>query len=145
MEFYLHLQQIVSGFRKFQFPTGWNSTLWRRLGYCGRIVSIPNGMEFYSNYAFWCSQYTNCFKSQRDGILQLPLIAEILGKNGFNSQRDGILQINACFFAFYKDVSIPNGMEFYLDARPFLTNCLWFQFPTGWNSTLKPVWEQSPH
>ena len=85
------------------------------------------------------------FNSQRDGILQLPLIAEILGKNGFNSQRDGILQINACFFAFYKDVSIPNGMEFYLDARPFLTNCLWFQFPTGWNSTLKPVWEQSPH
>ena len=32
---------------KFQFPTGWNSTFIKTYSMPHKIVSIPNGMEFY--------------------------------------------------------------------------------------------------
>ena len=100
--------------RPFQFPTGWNST--PRLGF---LVG-----SYYS------------FNSQRDGILldsaafkssivlafQFPTgwnstrVCKTCadGKDGFNSQRDGILLVPPRQRKASKDVSIPNGMEFYL-------------------------------
>ena len=98
---------------KFQFPTGWNSTIspenWSIIlsGFNSQrdgilrlsdsllprnsYVSIPNGMEFYQG----CRLYRRLFRC-------------------FNSQRDGIL-----LFSFRSDL-----LKFPL-----------FQFPTGWNST----------
>ena len=76
-------------------------------------VSIPNGMEFYP--MCWCL-FLGCFC--------------------FNSQRDGILPCLYGGCARGCKVSIPNGMEFYR-SRPFrYLSAEWFQFPTGWNSTL---------
>ena len=42
------LLRLLSARRKFQFPTGWNSTLKTRWKLSERLVSIPNGMEFYA-------------------------------------------------------------------------------------------------
>ena len=53
-------------------------------------VSIPNGMEFYSQ-----------------------LYVKRIKTACFNSQRDGILLKVADRIVVYLDVSIPNGMEFY--------------------------------
>ena len=105
------LYDLVGG---FQFPTGWNSTKSRPD--CSRRskVSIPNGMEFYlatlKRYARGGS-----FNSQRDGILLCPYFSLSFLLNCFNSQRDGILLKRK------RAADISN---------------LWFQFPTGWNSTL---------
>ena len=101
--------------------------------YAKTIVSIPNGMEFYTmldntiNYAIG-------FNYQRDGILPFyftfsVLIYLVSIPNGmefyditelgvsaeicFNSQRDGILLIYHADLTHAYDVSIPNGMEFY--------------------------------
>ena len=75
----------------FQFPTGWNSTrnwsiLWNRK----RIVSIPNGMEFYAPKRIEAAAHF-CFNSQRDGILRYVSMVKFADDEGFNSQRDGIL------------------------------------------------------
>ena len=97
------------------------------------------------------------FNSQRDGILLLSSIANILRLKSFNSQRDGILpkrhrhskQLRIVsipngmefyfeslpFFTLRNRVSIPNGMEFYDTASAAVTFSKEFQFPTGWNST----------
>ncbi len=78
----------------------------------------------------------------------------------FNSQRDGILLRHSKHPHSAHEVSIPNGMEFYLITMPYSaeTNvgfnsqrdgilrytqsgigfCEEFQFPTGWNSTQAP-------
>ena len=99
-------------------------------------VSIPNGMEFYLAFLFLF--YLLC--------------------RSFNSQRDGILQRHKAPRLDQKIVSIPNGMEFYISesSRYIQPDCsfnsqrdgilpysgifssdpdVWFQFPTGWNST----------
>ena len=77
------------------------------------IVSIPNGMEFYSSLGYFL-QFQRCFNSQRDGILLAPENERYVEAEGFNSQRDGILLFYEKFFRFLKfQVSIPNGMEFY--------------------------------
>ena len=76
-------------------------------------VSIPNGMEFYRAYSssvkitarFQFPTGWNSTNNQR----QLHLILY-----GFNSQRDGILRRRKRIgWYFSKEVSIPNGMEFY--------------------------------
>ncbi len=57
--------------------------------------------------------------------------------SSFNSQRDGILLKRTNAERKIKRVSIPNGMEFYMDK--FITDNvekIRFQFPTGWNSTI---------
>ena len=93
---------------------GWNST--QRHGLRDEVyhVSIPNGIEFY---------LVACFSLRLSFIVSIPNGMEfyqILQGEAcavsvrFNSQRDGILRYG-------------NG------------NCIvdhWFQFPTGWNSTL---------
>ena len=130
------LVPIWRGFLKFQFPTGWNSTKWSSAGFCNvsksfnsqrdrilpkwhfdakqlRVVSIPNGMEFY--------------------IEKIKAETEIAS---FNSQRDGILPVNLAVCYLSRSVSIPNGMEFYLISSLLGVISSRFQFPTGWNSTL---------
>ncbi len=87
----LSLISILSRFR-FQFPTGWNSTLVKNLG------SSTNNFSF---------------NSQRDGILLWTEKLFPSFRNCFNSQRDGILLFDGANF-----VNKPK-----------------FQFPTGWNST----------
>ena len=105
------------------------------------VVSIPNGMEFYDVTSFFPSRperfnsqrdgilldnFTNLqsygagFNSQRDGILQIVVYAIFLHIGGFNSQRDGILRIAK-----------------HIDSERIL-----FQFPTGWNSTVR-MWPLS--
>jgi len=118
----------------FQFPTGWNSTL-VALGPLNVLrVSIPNGMEFYSNAITKEQAKTESFNSQRDGILHFIFLFAIqyimfqfpTGWNStetsagqknaiarFNSQRDGILPQHHLKFKQSYGVSIPNGMEFY--------------------------------
>ena len=160
MEFYLKKGELLILSGMFQFPTGWNSTI--RLGdisYNLQDVSIPNGMEFYrARFASFIGKQS--FNSQRDGILlkflwirSEPYLVSI--PNGmefylllrlytlcflcFNSQRDGILLKVADRIIVYLDVSIPNGMEFYEDHYRVEKEDAMFQFPTGWNSTLKKV------
>ena len=121
------------------------------------LVSIPNGMEFYQG----CRSYrrlSRCFNSQRDRIL-LRLMRFYLRLNFvsipngmefyqsflpqaafyiccFNSQRDGILLFYANHLCTAsRRVSIPNGMEFYIRVWLDGISDVWFQFPTGWNST----------
>ena len=163
---------------EFQFPTGWNSTLWRTRMPYPKIVSIPNGMEFYKelkqlllsrgkfqfptgwNSTLALSQifswYAVSFNSQRDGILrsrrrkkwervrfQFPTgwNSTELEKtkselaDGFNSQRDGILHKTQIEMRTIPEVSIPNGMEFYMILLIGGVDYMAFQFPTGWNST----------
>ena len=118
----------------FQFPTGWNSTqsldlscehrncfnsqrdgilpqsiLWERRRFS---VSIPNGMEFYSQSLIsqWQSdrfQFPTGWNST-----DVPMFASD-NPIRFNSQRDGIL------LSLIPVIAFPRG----------------FQFPTGWNST----------
>ncbi len=97
----------------FQFPTGWNSTDCGNEAKESEIVSIPNGMEFYSfgltidiskirvsipnGMEFYCliKRY-----SRRLCVFQFP--------TGWNSTY--IFNSN---FTIIFIVSIPNGMEFY--------------------------------
>ena len=76
-------------------------------------VSIPNGMEFYSNSIF-------LWNSLR--LVSIP--------NGMEFYKTCItaVEMNAI-------VSIPNGMEFYFNRYESSSDLLVFQFPTGWNST----------
>ena len=57
------------GLSQFQFPTGWNSTLWLRPMRRAPWVSIPNGMEFYALMNWKIFLNMSRFNSQRDGIL----------------------------------------------------------------------------
>ena len=58
------------GFARFQFPTGWNSTLGFGPGVALGAVSIPNGMEFYPASTPAVASTWIGLNSQRYGILQ---------------------------------------------------------------------------
>ncbi len=99
-------------FMAFQFPTGWNSTQRNKKTNGNNRVLIPNGMEFY--FRGLCPKKGIFgFNSQRDGILLSLVLKSSSPDICFNSQRDGILpRISNNSFLFLR-VSIPNGMEFY--------------------------------
>ena len=100
---------------RFQFPTGWNSTLSMLIASLPSAVSIPNGMEFYfSRYAHKHTQSSFQFPTGWNSTSRYLLV--VAAHFSFNSQRDGIL---LCA------VLLPS--QFVL-----------FQFPTGWNSTV--IW-----
>ena len=139
----------------FQFPTGWNST--HTPDTLPRLdrVSIPNGMEFYSNLAYphhslrsfqFPTGWNSTYRQQN-----LPLLDGVSIPNGME------FYPRSSYFMPRGRVSIPNGMEFYLEISssskailsfnsqrdgillilqklPLSINL--FQFPTGWNSTL---------
>ena len=120
----------------FQFPTGWNSTVFKLFSISSfLLVSIPNRMEFYKNSAHW-KYYERRFNSQRDGILLWLRFALALVSLCFNSQRDGILpsirpaSLSASKFQF------PTGWNSTLGLSEEEYAKGMFQFPTGWNSTL---------
>ena len=134
MEFYFVAVFNALFDKKFQFPTGWNST-----------------ESDLSNFS-----YNIGFNSQRDGILPKHR-RNFQVRSRFNSQRDGILRYLWKEWSSSTFVSIPNGMEFYLSGSAealyeicfnsqrdgILPKCRKyrhqpprFQFPTGWNSTL---------
>ena len=106
--------KLICSFGVFQFPTGWNSTSSATSTRTQKIVSIPNGMEFYA-YGFINDYFKQKFQFPT-GWNSTKMVWDwmsILGS--FNSQRDGIL---LC--------AIRNEYKLYFE----------FQFPTGWNSTL---------
>ena len=53
MEFYASLAPGGGVLWEFQFPTGWNSTLFKPSFSLSSLVSIPNGMEFYQIQYFY--------------------------------------------------------------------------------------------
>ena len=77
MEFYDHLYRLYLSHRRFQFPTGWNSTLcpicqWKR----SSRFQFPTGW----NSTFLGSSYKVglcCFNSQRDGILLIEAFKDV--------------------------------------------------------------------
>ena len=71
MEFYVDGAPIQEEVLEFQFPTGWNSTEELREWDWTRVVSIPNGMEFYAAFTTIEFPLPQRFNSQRDGILHL--------------------------------------------------------------------------
>ena len=102
-----------------------------------KVVSIPNGMEFYRSFRFDYRANRACFNSQRDGILREAIPADDFSQSefqfptGWNSTKHITKQQ-----AISIRVSIPNGMEFYENLqRRVLRPAKPFQFPTGWNST----------
>ena len=77
--------------QRFQFPTGWNSTL--------ALAVILTSFEWFQFPTGWNStQYENY---------------NFVNMKSFNSQRDGILPRIRVSFLVAARVSIPNGMEFY--------------------------------
>ena len=90
MEFYDGVRDGIDQFIRFQFPTGWNSTL---------VKTCPNFN-------------IHCFNSQRDGILQakgfeVTQFSMFQFPTGWNSTS---IRGHLPHFGY---VSIPNGMEFY--------------------------------
>ena len=77
-------------------------------------VSIPNGMEFYG---------TRSWGYQRVRIVSIPNGMEFY-QGEFKPKPFSV-------------VSIPNGMEFYQNGACQSERKKQFQFPTGWNSTLR--------
>ena len=69
-------------------------------------------MEFYLQSKPQNVQDTR-FNSQRDGILLIRVRRKVRDHR-FNSQRDGILLFDRMQQAQHHNVSIPNGMEFYV-------------------------------
>ena len=106
-------QYAISVFVKFQFPMGWNSTSKQQLIKNLIMVSIPNGMKFYSQ-----------------GLWGMDQNEEVSIPNGMKSY------IFSPFLSMTKSiVSIPNGMKFYRIFCVILSIVMKFQFPMGWNST----------
>ena len=123
-------------YRRFQFPTGWNSTFAPISIKMRQSVSIPNGMEFYNNTpkkwggvqfpTGWNSTIRADLDEPRSKIVSIP--------NGMEFYC-GVCSQGAWIYL----VSIPNGMEFYVSCLPSALISRKFQFPTGWNSTLIAV------
>ena len=79
---------------QFQFPTGWNSTLAHLPNRSIRIVSIPNGMEFYTaRIRIGPNIASVSIPNGMEFYRFQSRIGAILPR--FNSQRDGILQSEA--------------------------------------------------
>ena len=113
MEFYLAMRALASSKRRFQFPTGWNSTMsnyfeelitnkfqfptgWNSTmknlqDRFRRGVSIPNGMEFYNG---------DLGEYDLLPLFQFPTGWNSTLPHATNTRRKTL-------------VSIPNGMEFY--------------------------------
>ena len=162
MEFYARNRKVVIRFRAFQFPTGWNSTQPRFLlmPISSSTFQFPTGWNSTKNRRKKREKVAS-FNSQRDGILQIsskrihnekrvsiPNGMEFYAiydswdeafPHSFNSQRDGILLASGSSLVVLQRVSIPNGMEFYHVYESTKIKPKSFQFPTGWNSTIRSI------
>ena len=138
MEFYIRIFGDSMEPFVFQFPTGWNSTFIRTSPGPGRTVfQFPTGWNSTKTHDTAGEVLDASFNSQRDGIL--PILSYWISidlspfqfPTGWNSTIDlGIYPLPQ------KEVSIPNGMEFYRSGDPKSPFRCRFQFPTGWNSTV---------
>ena len=117
----------------FQFPTGWNSTLWHRRGQVHRICFNSQRDGILPSLSFILLSF-HCFNSQRDGILPRER-ANRKGRKGFQFPTGWNSTIFWFHYWFVRKVSIPNGMEFYGTPPYPRVRFPSFQFPTGWNST----------
>ena len=76
------------------------------------------------------------FNSQRDGILPKSTSLTAAGRGRFNSQRDGILQKFENYSLSYVWFQFPTGWNSTI-VDGVSEHCQYtFQFPTGWNSTI---------
>ena len=91
MEFYFILYVLLRVGIMFQFPTGWNSTLYWVFPVFALYVSIPTGMEFYQ---------------------VVKLLGAVCEKFQFPTGWNSTLSLSS-FSLLLNKVSIPNGMEFY--------------------------------
>ena len=134
MEFYSFNSVNSTQNNEFQFPTGWNSTVFKASDDEYSDVSIPNGMEFYDAWGdekveYGSFQFPTGWNSTLIFSISFCSYKEFQFPTGwnstidehfdvvptwrFNSQRDGILLKSCSDHAPYSWVSIPNGMEFY--------------------------------
>ena len=158
MKFYTLKIYIKQLFRRFQFPTGWNSTFCVHISQRSpsrfnsqrdeillfllgvslimlRVFQFPTGWNSTQTSDI-PSSHTRSFNSQRDEILQSNFDNLAQRWKSFNSQRDEILPIDALAEELRNEVSIPNGMKFYdTQSNQPIETASGFQFPTGWNST----------
>ena len=120
----------------FQFPTGWNSTFWRGELRQQARVSIPNGMEFYSGRKNSFDPIVR-FQFPTGWNSTLDLCREVVKSLFcFNSQRDGILlAILILFGIILVRFQFPTGWNSTIIIRQKALRVWEFQFPTGWNST----------
>ena len=123
---------------RFQFPTGWNSTIGQKTRARKSIVSIPNGMEFY----FLCDfgAFVLCDVSIPNGMEFYATVYPLCKKGTcFNSQQDGILLYKIIPKLLSKMFQFPTGWNSTCGClRGYCFRCR-FQFPTGWNSTLNKL------
>ena len=77
-----------------------------------------------------------CFNSQRDGILRNFFKNKTEQSQRFQFPMGWNSTQSRSLFYSYGKVSIPNGMEFYIEGENMTNEEFMFQFPTGWNSTL---------
>ena len=115
MEFYQCFLFGAFATEKFQFPTGWNSTMRKFLKIRSFTVSIPNGMEFYlCPICQW--KRSSRFQFPTGWNSTRPSFRFDYRASSFNSQRDGILPNTDILPKNRLKVSIPNGMEFYFST-----------------------------
>ena len=120
----------------FQFPTGWNSTHRKQCPWKPRnLFQFPTGWNS-TRRAVWILWEISSFNSQRDGILQMALdypalLFQVSIPNGMEFYLRSFPPRIDC-----EQVSIPNGMEFYGTTSTQFLIFKMFQFPTGWNSTM---------
>ena len=136
MEFYVERERAKRALHSFQFSTGWNSTKQKYRLFRNTPVSIPNGMEFYPAVGVEKANLS-CFNSQRDGILLYSLQSPKRTLSCFNSQRDGILLAFSATFCDSLWFQFPTGWNSTIHTSPQIRAKYQFQFPTGWNSTEK--------
>ena len=125
----------------FQFPTGWNST---------RLFSAAcKHKDAFQFPTGWNSTQNGACQSERKKQFQFPtgwnstdffvvgasVSASVSIPNGMEFYLVPAHSIKAAD----ELVSIPNGMEFYETTSREVVRVAEFQFPTGWNSTLKSL------
>ena len=113
MEFYPAPNPKPDDPGKFQFPTGWNSTV--------RFLEVCDGIYLFQFPTGWNSTLVKDEKGNPQEMFQFP--------TGWNSTFPSYRT------AYQFVVSIPNGMEFYFKFSMPGYGWNLFQFPTGWNST----------
>ena len=131
MEFYFNPIIFYTIFKRFQFPTGWNSTRRSSEGLGWKEVSIPNGMEFYGIFnepKIWpveMFQFPTGWNSTRFFFIGTEHFLAFQFPTGWNSTD------RSKTFHSQILVSIPNGMEFYLYLPVQLVTSIKVSIPNG--------------
>ena len=120
--------------QKFQFPTGWNSTLFKPSFSLSSLVSIPNGMEFYifglsPSPSFQIISIPNGMEFYWHAAKCAGVAYSVSIPNGMKFYKGRVMQIGVFTgFNSQRDEILPKTLK---TAKATTV----FQFPTGWNST----------